>query len=170
MEDISKMKNSKYIFLEYKNFLEPPPDEFNRLIEDQRKEGKYIKSVPMFGLDSKILPGAFILSVMIFTEKHGNGPVLSELEHNHDFDEAWIFMGTDMSNPTDLGGEIDFWLEDDHFIIDKSCMIYVPAGMKRGPCGLSRCDRPIIFFQAANEVQYSRTWEGTAEGAEGKGQ
>jgi hypothetical protein len=44
MEDISKMKNSKYIFFEHRDFLEPPPPEFSKLMEDQRKEGKYIKS------------------------------------------------------------------------------------------------------------------------------
>jgi len=75
-------------------------------------------------------------------------------------------MGTDMNDPHDLGGEIDFWIEDDHFIIDKSCMVYVPAGMKRGPCGLSKLTHLIIFFQAANETKYSRTWEGSAGEAE----
>ncbi len=30
-----------------------------------------------------------------------------EWEHSHDFDEALCFIGTDPSNPSDLGGEID---------------------------------------------------------------
>ncbi len=163
---MENLKNSKYIFTEYRTFLPPPPGEMNKLIEDQKKAGKYIKSIPMFGLDGSVLEGAFIVSAMIFTEKHGEGPVLSELAHEHDFDEVWVFMGTDMNNPKDLGGEIDFWLEDEHFVINKSCLIYVPKGMKREPCGLSKLERPIIFFQAANETRYGRTWEGTAKDAE----
>jgi hypothetical protein len=95
----------------------------------------------MFGLDGSVLEGAFIVSAMIFTEKHGDDPLLSELAHEHDFDEAWIFMGTDMNNPKDLGGEIDFWLEDEHYVINKSCMIYVPKSMKRGLYGLSKLEK-----------------------------
>jgi len=155
-------KNARYIFTEYVNFLPPPPDEFGKLIEEQRKEGKYIEATPLFGLDSNVLEGAFIVSCMIFTDKKGEGPVFSELAHTHDFDELWMFVGTDMSNPKDLGGELDFWLEDDHFIIDKSCMVFVPRGMVRGPCGIRKLDRPIIFFQAANAPTYGRIWEETA--------
>jgi hypothetical protein len=34
---MAELKNSKYIFTEYRDFLPPPPGEMNKLIEDHRK-------------------------------------------------------------------------------------------------------------------------------------
>lgn len=161
---MAELKNSKYIFTEYKQFLPAaPPEEMVKLMEGQRKAGKYVEQTHLFGLDSSVLEGAFIVSCMVLWDKKGEGTVQTELPHTHDFDEVWVFVGTNMDDPHDLGGELDFWLEDDHFLIDKSCMVFVPKGMKRGPCGIRRIDRPIFFFQAANDTRYGRTWEGKAE-------
>lgn len=160
---MAKLKNAKYIFTEYVKFLPPPPSDMGKMMEEQRKAGKYVEQTALFGLDSSVIEGAFIISCTLLTNKKGTGTVQTELPHTHDFDEVWVFVGTNTANPRELGGELDFWLEDEHFIIDKSCMVFVPKGMKRGPCGIRRIDRPIFFFQAANATRYGRTWEGKAE-------
>ncbi len=165
---MTELKNVKYIQTDYVNFFQPPPAEMLKLLEDQKKEGKSVESTPLFGLDSSVIEGSFIVSCTLLTCKNGVGPVYTELAHTHDFDEVWVFVGTDTDNPRDLGGELDFWLEDDHFIIDKSCMVFVPRNMKRGPCGIRRIDRPIVFFQTANASTYGRTWEGKAAQDTGK--
>ena len=165
---MAEMKNAKYIQTDYVNFFAPPPAEMLKLMDDQKKAGKYVESTPLFGLDSSVIKDSFIVSCTLLTRKNGEGTVNTELAHTHDFDEVWVFVGTDTKNPHDLGGELDFWLEDDHFLIDKSCMVFVPRGMKRGPCGVRRIDRPIMFFQAANASTYGRTWEGKAEQGTGK--
>ena len=68
--------------------------------------------------------------------------------HAHDFDEVITFFGTDFKDPYDLCGEIELWLEDEQHILTKSCVVYVPKGMKHGPLIIRRVDRPIFHFAA----------------------
>jgi len=67
-------------------------------------------------------------------------------QHVHDYDEVLGFFGVDTKNVYDLGGEIEFWLEDEKYLLTKSCLIYVPGGMKHCPIVFRRIDRPIFHF------------------------
>jgi len=51
---------------------------------------------------------------------------------------------------------MDLWLEDEKFTITKSCLIYVPRGMKHLPLTLKRIDYPIFFWTAGNGYQITR--------------
>ena len=62
----------------------------------------------------------------------------------HDFDEVITFIGNNVEDPYDLGGEIEFWLEDEPQIITRSSIIFVPKGMKHAPLIIRRVDRPIF--------------------------
>jgi hypothetical protein len=76
-------------------------------------------------------------------------PTTAEPEaHAHDFDEVITFFGTNLEDPHDLCGEIELWLEDEQHIITKSCIVFVPRGMKHGPLIIRRVDRPIFHFAA----------------------
>lgn len=66
--------------------------------------------------------------------------------HTHDFIEILGFFGTNPEDEHDLGGEVELWLEDEQFIMTKSFMTYVPAGMKHCPLVMRRIDRPIFHF------------------------
>ena len=37
--------------------------------------------------------------------------------HVHDFDEVIGFFGSDPQNPHDLGGEVEFWMEDEKYML-----------------------------------------------------
>jgi len=74
--------------------------------------------------------------------------------HIHPFDELFTFFGTNFEDPHDLGGEIEFWLEDQQFIFDKSCMILIPAGMKHCPLEIRRMDKPIFHFSLGHSSSY----------------
>src|SRR3989339_1747464 len=37
--------------------------------------------------------------------------------HTHDFDEVVGFLGSDWQNPGDLGGEVEFFLEDEKYLL-----------------------------------------------------
>ena len=76
--------------------------------------------------------------------------------HSHDSDEIIGFFGSDPQNPHDLGGEIEFWLEDEKYILTKSCLIFAPKGMKHCPLILRRVDRPIFHFSTVSGGQYTR--------------
>ena len=68
--------------------------------------------------------------------------------HAHDYDETLGFFGTDLSDPYDLGGEIELWMEDEKFVLTRSCLIFVPKGMHHCPLVIHRVDRPIFHFWA----------------------
>ena len=145
---MTERKYAKYIVTE--DLMSPPPPEFAKMAEERRKSGNYLESTHMFSLNEKIAEGAFYVDCVWFWDKKGTEVTQDEIAHSHDFDEVWIFTGTDRDNPRDLGGELDFWLEDEHYIIDKSCIVYLPRGLKHGPCGVRRIDKPIFFVNAGN--------------------
>jgi hypothetical protein len=66
--------------------------------------------------------------------------------HLHDFDEILGFIGDDPRNPDDLGGEVEFWLEDEKYLLAKSCLIFVPAGLRHCPLRVTRVDKPFLFL------------------------
>lgn len=74
---------------------------------------------------------------------------------NHDWDEYLVFLGTDPEDPTDLGGEVEFWMEDEKHIITKTCAIFVPRGVYHCPLYIRRVDRPFVFITTGNTVKYS---------------
>ena len=83
----------------------------------------------------------------------------TEIAHSHDFDEVLGFIGTVRSDPYDLGGEIEFWLDDEQYIFNKTCLIFVPRGLKHLPLIFRRVDSPIFFFTEGNGTTYTRSSE-----------
>ena len=71
-----------------------------------------------------------------------------------DFDEVIAFFGTDPDDIHDLCGEVELWLGDEKHIIDKSCMVFVPAGLNHCPLRFNRVDRPIFYFTAGPGSMY----------------
>lgn len=61
----------------------------------------------------------------------------------------------DIVEPYDLGGEVEFWLEDEQHILTKTSMIFVPGGMKHCPLIVRRVDRPIFHFSTVTEGRYT---------------
>jgi hypothetical protein len=66
--------------------------------------------------------------------------------HSHPYDEVLALIGTDPNNPNDLGGEAEMWLGGEKHIVDKSCLIYLPAGLEHGPFLQNSMSRPIFQF------------------------
>lgn len=66
-------------------------------------------------------------------------------EHAHDFDEVFLFIGSDLANPEDLGGELEFMVDGEPICIDKTSALYVPKGVKHGPQAWKRVDKPHIM-------------------------
>lgn len=66
----------------------------------------------------------------------------------HTADEIFLFFGTDPDNPTDLGGEVEFWLglgdDAEKYLITKPSCIYVPAGLVHAPIVFRNVRKPFI--------------------------
>ena len=94
------LKNDKYIVTELKAPEMNP--EFT---------AEYDKwATRILWLDNKIIPGANNLMCSWYLK-----PPPRPLEaHTHDYAEIIGFLGSSPENPHDLGGEIEFWLEDEN--------------------------------------------------------
>lgn len=82
--------------------------------------------------------------------------------HTHDFDEVIGFFGSDTKNPNDLCGEVEFWLEDEKYVLTKSCLIFCPTGMRHCPLRVVRVDKPIFFLAVSITSKYLK--EGIIKG------
>jgi hypothetical protein len=135
--------------------LPQPPAAAIQRMEEQRKAGNYAEATHMFNLNETIAKGAFYVDcVWMWSQK---GQMSTEIAHTHEWDEIWIFAGTDREHPKELGAVLDFYLGDEQYIIDKSCIVYIPGGLAHGPCGMQRIDRPLLFITMGNSTKYDRS-------------
>jgi hypothetical protein len=81
--------------------------------------------------------------------------VMEGKSHSHDFDEIVTVFGTDPEDPRDLCGEVEFWLEDEKYTLTKSCIIYVPKGLRHCPIIFRNVKRPIFHFIVGDAGGYS---------------
>jgi len=147
-------KYEKYIIKEEVK-MPPTPAEAMKRLEEQRKAGNYAESTHMFSLNDTIAKGAFYVDcVWMWSQK---GKLYTEISHTHEWDEVWVFAGTDRKHPKELGAELDFYLGDEQYIVDKSCIVFIPGGLAHGPCGMRRIDRPLLFITMGNGTSYTRT-------------
>jgi hypothetical protein len=106
-------------------------------------------------LDDDVLKGAFYVSCAWYLKER------SRFEpHSHDFDEALGFIGTNPEDPHDLCGEIELWLDEEIHILTKSCLVFMPQGLKHTPLIVKRVDRPIFHFSTGPRSMYGYGREG----------
>ena len=74
--------------------------------------------------------------------------------HTHAYDEVLGFIGGDPDNPHDLGGEVELWLEDEKYILTKSCFVLCPKNVRHCPLRVVRVDRPFLFLAISLTDKY----------------
>ncbi len=106
-------------------------------------------------IDDNVVEGAFQMNCSWYL---GPMPPRDENskggEHFHETDEIIGFFGSDPDAPYELNGEIEFKIEGEEHIITRSCMIFVPRGMKHGIPFLRRVQRPIFHFTTVTGGQW----------------
>jgi hypothetical protein len=69
--------------------------------------------------------------------------------HSHEFDEIFVFLGTDRENPDELGGDVEFWLGEgnntEKYLLDTSTCIFVPRGLVHLPMIFRNIKRPFLL-------------------------
>ena len=107
----------------------------------------------MMWLGEKVIMGSpYIEAVWLYpkiADPEGGFP-----QHVHEHAESIGFFGTDTKDVLDLGGEIEFWMEDEKYLLTRSCLIFVPAGVKHCPIVFKRIDRPIFHFLMVTGGKY----------------
>jgi hypothetical protein len=151
---MAESKYAKNIVTE--DFMPPPAPEAVKLMEDQRKAGNTLDRTLMFGIQDSIVKGSFFAGCEWVWELTGKGPVNIELAHSHDCDEIIGLVGSRRDNPRDLGGEVEFWIEDEQHILTRSCYIFIPKGTRHCPLIFRRIDSPIFLFESANNTIYEK--------------
>jgi mannose-6-phosphate isomerase-like protein (cupin superfamily) len=78
--------------------------------------------------------------------------------HKHDHDQYLVFIGGDPTNIKDFGGEAELSLgeEEEKYVINKTTIIYVPAGLVHCPLNFTRVEKPIIFMDIYPAAEYEQ--------------
>jgi hypothetical protein len=84
-------------------------------------------------------------------------------QHSHnDFDEICFFYGTDITDNTRLGGQVEMWLghgdDAEKFIMKDPTAVYVPKGLAHNPWIVTKVNdpkRPIMITTVALTRSYS---------------
>ena len=141
---MSPSKTAKYIVTELKM-----PESKKRIDPEYSKFAKRI-----LWLDDQVVEGAFHMNTAWYLRPAAK--TIEDRPHVHDSDEIIGFFGNNPDDPYDLGGEVEIWLEDEKHVIDRSAMIFVPAGMTHCPLVIKRVDRPIFHFTTVTGGQYGK--------------
>jgi quercetin dioxygenase-like cupin family protein len=138
---MSESKFGKYIVTDLKS---PYGAEFN---------AAYAKwATRVLWMDDKVVEGSFQMNVSWYLKPQtGQEPLPA---HNHDSSEIIGFFGNNPEDPYDLGGEVEFWFEDEKHTITRSSLIFVPANITHCPLILKRVDRPIFHFSTVTSSEY----------------
>ena len=139
---MAETKYGQYIITELKPGLDVP--EFRNESTDRMTHFLWLG-------DDLIKGSLYIECVWIWRKSEGEGPP----PHTHDFNEVLAFFGTNPEDIHDLGGDLEIWLEDEKHEINRSCLIFIPKGMKHCPLRTTRLDRPIIHFALGTEGKYT---------------
>lgn len=143
---MADLKYKKYIIEDYV----PRQEEINKTAADPERSTR-LSQIVRSGDD--ILKGA--LSMGFVWALHTSSQEEELPAHTHDYNEVLGWIGTDWEHPHDLGAEIEFWLEDEKYILTHSCIIFIPKGMKHGPLKDLRIDRPVIHFGVTTNEDYT---------------
>jgi hypothetical protein len=112
---------------------------------------------PLLWLGDDLIKGAIHFECVWFFPKPPEEKLDPKHEappHTHDFDEIIGFIGTNPRDQRDLGAQLEIWLEDEKHIIDKSCIIYIPKGMKHCPLKTTGQKYPIFHFVIGTTDKY----------------
>jgi hypothetical protein len=127
---------------------EPNPPEWRRAQSAKHPD----KSTMIAWLSDEVIKGAFHVEVVWF---HPGVNTITNTAHTHDFDEVVGFLGSDAAHPKDLGGEVEWWQDDEQYILHNSAIIWVPKGLKHAPMVIRRVDRPILHFTIMLSGKYT---------------
>lgn len=128
-------KYEKYIIYKPKPDRKPPED---MVLPPDLNE--FMTTVTY--IDDEYVKGTFVVDCCWFWKGSDSGPQA----HTHDWDEVLAFYGSNPEDPFDLCGEVEMWMDDEKYMLTKSCVVFVPAGLKHCPLIMRKVDRPIFHF------------------------
>jgi len=134
----------------------------------ETKYGKYILRGPKKGetnptflrhiaqLDGSMIEGAFNFTLTYISPKQDHkvhGP------HFHEYPEMIGFIGADLNNPFDLGGEVDIYIgeELEKHTFNQTTIVYFPPNLVHCPLVYKKIEKPFFFLISAPVGKTSET-------------
>jgi hypothetical protein len=172
---MGKSKYGKYITTELKRGIVMPGYKGPQQIVQGYRDGYRLGMEHVIWMDNEVLPGGFYgeyiwqwpatmkdqrqmprfpMPELVTPELVKSGKVPGIIPHAHPFIEIFSYMGTNLDDPGDLGGEIEFWLEDEKFVLTRSFMVYIPANMEHCPLVFRRMDAPMFHLTLGSGDMY----------------
>ena len=103
-------------------------------------------------LNSDVIPGApYFTCTWFYTPTD-----MMQKPHTHDFDEHVGFVGSNPDDPTDLGAVIKFMVDGEWLTIDKSSVLFIPAGVEHCPYIIESIERPVIHWSSGATGVYTK--------------
>ena len=106
--------------------------------------------MPNIPLDAKIICAqmdASIANSNIFAQGGWyTKPFFAEGLIKHDSGELLVFVGNDIENPKELGAEVEIQIGNDVIAFDKTCALFVPAGVAHGNLNIKSMASPIFNY------------------------
>ncbi|HEY3276320.1 MAG TPA: hypothetical protein VGJ94_06835 [Syntrophorhabdaceae bacterium] len=146
---MTESKYGKYIVTDLKS---PNPPEF------EAEYAKWAKRI--LWMDNNVVDGASQMNCAWYLRPPVPPPAWMKDSHAHDADEILGFFGSNPDDPYDLGAELELRLEDEQHTITRSCLIFVPGGMRHCPLIIKRVDRPIFHLSTVTIGRYRLLEEG----------
>ena len=129
---MGELKYAKYIIAE----SEPNMPELN-----------FMRTRVLFSGD-EIIPGALCVNCAWYWK--GSDTVVTKA-HAHGCNEIIAFIGTNPADVRDLGGEVEIWLSDEKYVLNRSSLVFAPRGLVHCPLIIRKVERPIFHFTAMTE-------------------
>lgn len=78
--------------------------------------------------------------------------------HKHEHAQYLCFIGGNPMDIRDFGAEVELSLGDEgeKYIINKTTIVHVPAGVTHCPLNFTRVDKPIIFMDIYPAAEYKQ--------------
>ena len=76
--------------------------------------------------------------------------------HVHADAEILAYIGMDPNQPFDLGSEVEIYIEDEPYTIDRSCLLYIPPGVAHIPWRIKKMHRPYFSFYIHSSIMSGR--------------
>ena len=113
------------------------------------------RATKVLWMDGENTPGAFNVNV-VWLWKPTPAEFNHDDAHKHDYDEVIGFFGSDFNNPYNLNAEIEFWLEDEQYILTKSTLLFIPTGLTHCPLNVLSVSRPVFHFTTVMSGSYKQ--------------
>jgi hypothetical protein len=155
MSENSARKNAKYFVFSNKPGLQLPP--YRHPLDPKIAKGvTYVDNETVPGADfycesTWLLPGQDLKTKF---GKKPNKPLNTAEPHSHGWGEFIGFFGFNFDNITDLGAEVEFWIDGEKFMLTKSFTAFIPPGLTHCPLIVRNIVRPIMVITAGQTQLY----------------